>query len=405
MKIVGLIAEYNPFHNGHKYHIEKAKELSGADAVVVVMSGNFVQRGAPAIMPKHLRAKMALLSGADLCIELPVPFATGTAEHFAYGAVSMLHKLGCIDAICFGSECADINMLQKCAEILYEEPESYRFPLREFLRQGHSFPVARAKAIRRASGNDTDLSDLLRHPNNILGIEYLKALRRLGSSITPITIARKKAGYHDDTLGSVISSATAIREYLGTHTDFSALSEQMPLPCYEEMTRHVEKRFPIVAEDFSLLLKYRLLSENASSLTQYQDVSESLANRIINNRNRFVSYEQFCELLKTKELTYTRISRALIHILLCIKKEPLLTEPAYARVLGFRKETVSVMKEIKKNTAIPLITKLSDAISASDEEKLMLETDLFASNLYESAITEKYHTAFINEYEHPIVRV
>ena len=404
MKIVGLIAEYNPFHNGHKYHIEKAKELSKADAVVVVMSGNFVQRGAPAIMPKHLRAKMALLSGADLCIELPVPFATGTAEHFAYGSIALLHRLGCIDAICFGSECGDIHMLKSCAEILCEEPEAYRLPLQEFLRQGNSFPLAREKALYQATG-DKYLSDLLKSPNNILGIEYLKALYRLGSSIEPITITRKEAGYHDDTLGSVISSATAIREYVSTHSDLSALSNQMPQRCYAELSHQAEKRFPIYADDFSLLLKYRLLSENAASLTQYQDVSESLANKIINNRNRFVTCEQFCELLKTKELTYTRIGRALFHILLGIKKEPALKEPAYARILGFRTEAASVLTEINACSSIPLISKLADARPGSDDAKLMLETDRFAADLYESVITEKYHTTFINEYEQPIVRV
>lgn len=403
MRIVGLIAEYNPFHNGHKYHIKKAKELSDADALIVVMSGNFVQRGAPAIMPKHLRAKMVLLSGADLCIELPVSFATGTAEHFAYGAVSLLHNLGCVDTICFGSECGEIEPLKKCAEILCKEPETYRLSLQESLRQGNSFPTARAHAICHATG-DATLSKLLECPNNILGIEYLKALYRLDSPVKPITITRKEAGYHDDTLGSVISSATAIREHISTHSDLSALSGQMPSLCHEELMQQVKKRFPIYANDFSLLLKYRLLSEDTASLTQYQDVSESLANRIINNRNRFVSFDQFCELLKTKELTYTRISRALIHILLGIKKEPFSKGPCYARVLGFRQNATFIMAEIKKQTSIPLITKLADASPESDEAKLMLETDLFASNLYESVITEKYHTTFINEYEHPIVR-
>ena len=215
MKIVGLIAEYNPFHNGHEYHIQKAKEVTGADTVIVVMSGNFVQRGAPAIMPKHLRAKVALKSGASLVLELPVCFATGSAEYFAQGAVALLDSLGCVDALCFGSECGDIQPLTRIAEVLSDEPEEYRALLRASLKEGLPFPSARERALQDYL-HDPALSRILASPNNTLGVEYIKALIRQDSTIRPYTILRKDSRYHADTLEPAgnFSSATAIRRLL-----------------------------------------------------------------------------------------------------------------------------------------------------------------------------------------------
>lgn len=389
MRIVGLIAEYNPFHNGHKYHIEKAKEITDADMAIVVMSGNFVQRGAPAIMPKHLRAKSALLSGADLVLELPVRFATGTAETFAYGAVSLLHQLGCVDCICFGSECGDITKLKRFAKILADEPDEYKKLLQEYLKSGLSFPLARQKALGE--------NEVLNKPNNILGIEYLKALYRLNSSMEPFTITRIESSYHDTTLSNRYSSASAIRESFKDTIEWKLLTDQIPPKSLDILRRDFGTRFPVVANDFSLLLKQRLLMESVATLAEYEDVSESLANKITKLRNQFVSYEQFCELLKTKDLTYTRISRALLHILLNIKKIDSNEGPTYARVLGFRKDSASVMTAMKDTTSIPLVTKLADAQISQE--------DIFTSDLYESVITEKFKTPFINEYEHQIIRV
>ena len=355
MKIVGLIAEYNPFHNGHQYHIEKAKEITGADAVIVVMSGNFVQRGAPAIMPKHLRAEMALKAGASLVLELPVCYATGTAEQFAYGAVSILNSLGCVDAICFGSECGDINVLSELAEVLCNEPVEYKESLQKHLRNGLSFPLARQKAIEEVYPSQ-DFSDILGQPNNILGIEYLKALYRLDSKMKPYTIQRVSSQYHDVELQEQFSSATALRQVIEQHSPHDLVG-QIPNENISLFQENYQKRYPIYTNDFSLLLKYRLLNETKSSLTQYADVSEELANRIYNQLNNFVSFEQFCELLKTKEMTYSRISRALLHILLGIKKTNY-TDIQYARVLGFRKDDSNVLTVIKNASAIPLLTKL-----------------------------------------------
>ena len=199
MKIVGLITEYNPFHNGHLYHIEKALEVTGADTAIVVMSGNYVQRGAPAIMPKHLRAEVALEAGVPLVLELPVCYACGSAEYFAEGAVSLLEQLGCIDCICFGSECGDYYLLEKIAHITADEPEEYRSFLQANLKSGLSFPLARQAALKSYL-QDPSLDEILEQPNNILGIEYIKALYRRKSPIGAYTIKRKVSGYHDKDL-------------------------------------------------------------------------------------------------------------------------------------------------------------------------------------------------------------
>lgn len=396
MKIVGLITEYNPFHNGHKYHIQKAKEITGADGVIVIMSGDFVQRGAPAMMPKHLRAEAALKNGASLVIELPVQYATASAEQFAFGAVSILHGLGCVDCICFGSECGEISSLKELAQILSEEPQAYKFALSSYLKEGNAFPLARQKALQAYCHSD-DLANLLEKPNNILGVEYLKALYKLHSSMKPFTITRISSEYHDVCLQTEYSSASAIRNNLSE--DFSSLETQVPAEMFSLFQEHYQKSFPVEANDFSFLLKYRLLTETKESLLSYLDVSEELANRICNQSNAFVSFTQFCELLKTKEITYSRVSRGLLHILLGIKKEHT-TLPLYARALGFRTDSTWILRSIKEQASIPFFTKPTE-VAAFQPEAL----DIFASNLYRSMITDKFKTTFSNEYEHPILRI
>ena len=402
MKIVGLIAEYNPFHSGHQYHMEKAREITGADAVIVVMSGNFVQRGAPAIMPKHIRAKAALKSGASVIIELPVCYAAGSAEYFAYGAISLLEKLGCVDIVCFGSECGDIEVLQDLAQMIHDEPEEYKGFLNDYLKRGNSFPLARQKAMKDFLKSDT-ADSVLGEPNNILGIEYLKALYRLNSKIKPYTIKRVSSHYHDEILQEHYSSASAIRKVISEQNEFD-WNGQVPDCCVSLYKENYQLRYPVSANDFSILLKYKLLQESKESLTEYLDVSKDLANRILNKLNQFISFEQFCELLKTKETTYSRISRALIHILLDIKASDM-KEIEYARILGFHTEASDVLSLIKKKARIPLVTKLTTVENLSLSAKKMLEQDVYAANLYESVIADKFQTAFKNELEQQIVRI
>lgn len=392
MRITGLIAEYNPFHNGHKYHIEQAKAITGADAVIVVMSGDFVQRGMPAILPKHMRAKAALEAGASAVLELPVCYATGSAEYFAYGAVLLLEKLGCVDSICFGSECGDMELLQKAANVLVDEPAEYREALHRFVRAGDSFPLARQKALAAYVS-----PEVLSEPNNILGLEYLKALARIGSKMKPYTIRRVYSQYHDTDLQEEFSSATAIRKQI-LSGNMEVLAGQVPVKFLTDL----QEACPLHANDFSLLLKYRLLVETKESLLAYADVSEDLANRIINRRNQFQNFEQFCLLLKTREITYSRISRALTHILLGLKNGDD-TGIHYARVLGFCKRDRAVLAQIKRDGEVPMLTKLTAARTLDDAAQKMLAADAFASDLYESVVSDKYGTKFVNEYEKEII--
>lgn len=427
MKTVGLITEYNPFHNGHKHHIEQARKITGADNVVVIMSGDYVQRGTPAIMPKRLRAEMALEAGASAVFELPVCYSTASAELFALGAVSFLDKLGVVDYLCFGSECSDIEKLKTLADFLLEEPEEYKELLQLNLKKGLSFPSAREQALSKCI-NDADMISIIKEPNNILGIEYLKALKTIKSDITPVSIKRIESGYHDTSLKKNISSATAIRSLLNysvnsvstidtnnkyENTSFSSildkLEDQVPGECLSILRDYYHTSYPVYQNDFSIVMKYKLLNKTPSDLIKYMDISPDLSNRIYNNLNNFFNYKQFCELLKTKDQTQTRINRGLLHIMLGIKTYNVSAYinggyHYYARLLGIRKDRSRLLGKISETSSLPLITGLykTDMIPKIGQD--MLYQDVLASNLYTSVITDKYKTPFKNEYNQPVVR-
>ena len=428
MKIVGLITEYNPFHNGHLYHIRESLRITGADAALVVMSGDYVQRGTPAIMPKRLRTEMALYCGAGAVLELPVCYATGSAEFFALGAISLLDSLGIVDSVGFGSEWSDHPLLQKIAGRLVDEPEQYREILRHELKLGKSFPAARQTAVIFCTG-DPRCADILKDPNNILGIEYLKALKKCGSSIRPYTIRRKGAGYHSSQLDELYSSASAIRSLLAyssssIHTEFAGddstelsfsdilneLGNQVPKKCLDLLSDFHKIQYPVYQNDFSLILKYKLLNKHPESLVRYMDVSPELAARICTSLNDFFNYKQFAGLLKTKELTQTRINRALLHIMLGIKKDSVSEYMNsgynfYARLLGFRKDCSQILTEISKKSSLPLLTKLAESRELCELGQRMLRDDILASNLYTSVVTDKFKTAFLNEYKQRIIKI
>lgn len=406
MKIAGLITEYNPFHNGHLYHIQKARALTDADYLIVIMSGDFVQRGAPALLPKDLRTRMALNCGASLVIELPVRYATGSAEFFAFGAVSLLDQLGCVDFLCFGSECGDIKRLRNLADFFSEESRSFQLLLQSFLKAGNSYPAARKEAAVQLLADDT-VSSILNEPNNILGIEYLKALNKRKSTICPVTIQRKGAHYHDESPCEFFSSASAIRRFFReTKSDaLSLLCGHVPTEVESLCKRTYNTRFPVFSNDFSLLLKYRLLQESCDSLLQWQDVSVPLANRINRQKDQFQNWEQFCDLLKTRELTYTRISRSLLHICLGIPEPDRSVPPLYARILGFQKSASPLLSLLKKKSSIPLVTKLANASFDLESANTMLQEDIRSADLYESVVTDKFQQPFCNEYRQSVILV
>ncbi len=450
MKINGIIAEYNPFHKGHEYHIAQSKALTGADYTVVVMSGNFVQRGAPALLDKHARAKMALLCGADLVLELPALYATASAEFFADGGVSLLTSLGAVTHLCFGSEIGDITSLTELASVLSDEPADYRDSLKEHLRRGMAYPEARTKALLSVAPthalNPTTCEALLSSPNNILGLEYCKAILRRKSSLIPVTIPRVGWGYHDTVLSdcrpvsangstsgsSSVSgdastsgsssasgdasisgdtnfcSATAIRHTLVSGGDISLLESQLPEPSYQLLAESLQKNLPLQSDDFSSALYYKLLSESPYGYEKYLDVTPDLSERIRNHLNEYRSFTDFCSRLKTKEITYTRISRCLLHILLNLTKSHIEAHKVlpvpYARVLGLRKSAAPLMHAVKESSQLPLVTKLADAEALlSPEAYALLKQDMEVSRLYYGMESMLRQTDAVNEYSIPLV--
>lgn len=433
MKVTGIIAEYNPFHKGHKYQIDYCKKKLNSDYVIVAMSGDYVQRGTPALLPKHVRAEMALRCGADLVLEMPVSVSTASAEAFAMGGVSMLDGLHIVDSLCFGSEYGEVSALMELAEILVEEPEEYRQLLKEFLSNGLSFPSARCQALteyfknpHNFTGDDFDgvltpllnqIVQILNSPNNILGIEYCKALLRLKSNIKPVTLKRQGMGYHETlaetdgsdrfscTDGNTFASASAIRELLKatlTPETISRIASQVPDEISLLLASSLQRNGFLTEDALDPLLFYCILKENADSFCSYLDVSRDLAERIMNRSNELNGFLQAASFLKTKELTQSRIQRALLHIILGIREVPA-TVP-YARVLGFRRESSTLLKEIKDSSSIPLITKLADANSLLDESgrSLLYET-VFSSNLYEKLLCRKNGRNFVHEYQKQLV--
>jgi len=426
LKVVGLITEYNPFHNGHLYHIEEAKRLTDADYAVIVMSGDFVQRGEPAIIDKYHRTKMGLMNGGDLILELPSILACSSAEYFASAGVALLDKLGIIDYLCFGSESGDVNLLYHIAKILVDETEEFQDYLSGYLKEGMAFPLARSKALIAYYYAQTNISDdfirtvetVISSPNNILGIEYMKALIKRKSNMKPVTISRVSAGYHDKMLNTSvrdalyhknISSASAIRKALLQEVTPESFCTQIPENVLDLLMTNYNINFPVTEDDFSGLLHYKLIMNDSYSLQEYADVSPSLADRIMNHLPSYKSFSSFCELVKTKNVTSTRIRRILLHILLEIKKAQVDYScrkdfVQYARILGFKKKSTSLLSEMKRNSRIPLITKLTQAksiLSPSDLE--MLNMDIKSSEIYHSVVLQKYGGKQYNEFTKEII--
>ncbi|MCM1121920.1 MAG: nucleotidyltransferase [Eubacterium sp.] len=397
MKTVGIIAEYNPFHNGHAYHIAKAKELTGADYCIVVMSGNFVQRGTPAITDKYLRAEAALENGADLVLELPVYYALGSAQYFASGAIALLDKLGIVDVLCFGSECGDTDLLLEFARNLSNENDVFKEILNRQLKNGATYPNARNTALLTCAPHLNAHMNVLMTPNNILGIEYCKALSRRGSHIKPYTIRRAGSSYHDASLSSSYCSALAIREAISSSGHFSDdIRTLMPKSAYELLKSQNEQAFPILADDFSLPLHYQLLSEQSEGYTKYADISSTLSDRIVRKLPAYRNFTDFCDRVKTKNMTYTHIARSLMHILLRMPQADFVTYQSedyiyYARMLGFCKSAEPLLSAIKSKSSIPLLSKLADADHLlSENGRGMLQKDIYAGHIYQSVIRHKF---------------
>ncbi|WP_370823607.1 nucleotidyltransferase family protein [Clostridium sp.] len=405
MKIVGLITEYNPFHAGHLYHMQQARELTGADYCVVLMSGSFVQRGEPAIFDKYLRTKTALLAGADLVLEIPAAFSTASAHEFAAYGVALLSAIG-VDAVVFGSECGQIEILKQAAYALNHESAEFQERLRKGLKAGLTYPQARAKALEM---EDTWAS-VLTSPNNILGIEYLRAAEDLHSPMEFYTISRKGSGYHEDTLADAnFPSASAIRGIIRNSLSkdkdlLDILASHLPAVTHPAYTGAV----PVFVDDFSELLNAAVLQMQATF--SIADLSPELAARLAKPPYFPLSFEERIQALKTRQLTYTRVSRALLHLVLGMREEDISRwkdegYALYARILGFRRQSSPLLSCLHKKSSIPLITKMADAAqNLSPSALALLEQEVYASHLYQT-VRMKRSGVFQNEYIEGLVFV
>lgn len=387
-RVLGVIAEYNPFHNGHLYHLSESKTKTSADFVVCVMSGNFVQRGNTSIVDKWTKTGMAILNGADLVIELPTVYSISSAENFAMGAVKILNALGVVDTLSFGSELCDIDTLNKIASVLYNEPKEYVALLNHELGKGVSFPKARENALLMYLNDVRRYANIISSPNNILAVEYLKALRVLKSNIEPLCIKRQKIQYHDEIVVDDFASATAIRKMLSTK-HYEDLRRVMPRSSYlllkEEMKRG---NLVIDLSKFEKEIIYTLRRIPLEQIAGLPDVTEGLENSIKQAADSTNNIRDLINMIKSKRYTQTRIQRILIYALLGITKKDMADSKKitpYIRVLGMNQKGKMLLSEITKNNPkLSIITSVKKFMDTNKNKALkeMLEKDIFATDIY-----------------------
>ena len=379
--VVGIVAEYNPFHNGHKLQIDYAKNVLKADAVVVAMSGSFTQRGEIACFDKYTRAHAALVSGADIILEIPTIFATASAREFAAAGVQLLANTSVVDTILFGAELDDVNLFEESATKLVKLEESGELDneINSSMSSGDSYATARSKALERHIP-----SELISNPNNILGLEYCRYITENKLNLDIAIIKRQGNEYNEIALTGELSSASAIR----AHINETGLVVAVP----NELKEIYDGATPICVDDISAMLHYKLLTE--TEYEKYLDCTSDLADRIRNNLKDYICFSQFCDLLKTKNIAYSRISRVLCHILLNITQENFEESKSkgyinYLRMLGFSQKGSEYLGKIKENGSSPLLTGPTDLIDIHD---------VFSADVYRTASTNKTGKKFDNEY-------
>jgi predicted nucleotidyltransferase len=377
LKIVGIVAEYNPFHNGHQYHIAQSRLQTNAEGVICVMSGNYVQRGTPALMDKWTRAEMALLGGADLILELPLPISIGSAEHFAFGAVSLLHNLGVVDFLSFGGENPDLTLLSSAALKLLD-PDVIKL-IKKYLKEGLSFPAARQRALASIGFENVSFLSL---PNNILGVEYVKSLIRLSSSITPVIIPRHLAGYHDTVPTDAFASAQAVRKLLYQKGTDECLP-YLPLTVSRLFSQRVrDGRYFLPDGAYSKAVMACMKKMTTQELSLLPDVTEGLENRIVAMAKNSFELEDFLSRLKTKRYTRTRLNRIVISAFLGLSSSLCCPTPPYARVLGLNRTGQEILKRMGKTASIPIITKPSHISLQNEKCQQLFALESRATSLY-----------------------
>lgn len=397
-KVLGIIAEYNPFHNGHLYHLKESKKATGAEYTVAIISGNFTQRGSTSIIDKWKKTEMALQNGVDLIIELPVLYSISSSENFAEGSIKILNSLGIIDFLSFGSETSDIKILNNFANILYDEPKEYKKILSNYLDTGLSFPKARENALLEYIKNSEDVNtnfdnykNILSSPNNILGIEYLKALKKYKSSIKPVCIKRSIADYNssDISINTSIASATAIRELI-KNKNFNTIKTVMPEKSYSILADCINSG--CIIPDLNCFEKeiiYVLRKMSIEEIANLPDVSEGLEFLIKKAVNSCNTLTELLNTIKSKRYTITRLQRILLYALLDISKKDMKlskeVDSPYIRILGFNDNGKKLISKIMdKNPNQPLITSVKKFVDNNSNASLqtMLNKDIFATNVY-----------------------
>lgn len=406
-KVLGIVAEYNPFHNGHLYHLNESKKQAGADYSVCVMSGNFTQRGDTAIIDKWSRTEMALKNGIDLVIELPVVYSISSAENFAYGSMSVLDKLGIVDTVSFGSEVGDLTILDSIAEILCTEPKEYVSLLNHELSRGISFPKAREKALLMYLNDIRKYANVLSNPNNILGIEYLKALRNLKSNLTPMTIKRKASDYNSTAIKDGFASSTAIRKIITKPSSLSKVVPEETFSIIDNKIKHGQIVNGLSTFEKEILYKLRIMP--IEWIADLPDVSEGLEHAIKNAANSCNNVADLVSLVKSKRYTQTRIQRILLYALLDITKQDMENSKKgvpYIRVLGMTENGKQLLSSIvTRNKKLNIITSPKKFMDHSNNKisKSLFAKDMLATNIY--TLGYEFESQSNLDYSTPVVTI
>lgn len=390
MRVVGIVAEYNPLHNGHIYHMEQAKKKTGASYCVVVMSGNFVQRGEPACTDKFTRAQWALEAGADLVIELPSVFAVASAERFAMGAVRLLEQTGIVTDIAFGCEQSSLPVLEELAELIAQEPPLYKRYLQYHLREGKSYPRARVEALSDIGVRQQTLSEISQ-PNNILAMEYLRALKKLRSPIAPVPIERIGGGYNDPYLTGEYSSAGAIRDAVKAG-DRQALAA---LPLFVSGAMQFDAQFPLTVNDVSAMMLYKLRLMTPEQIRMLPDVSEGLEQAIASAARTSVDGDSFFSAIKSRRYTMARCKRigmsALLDMSADLCEDMEQDENLYFRILGMRRDARALLSAMATRCSTPVILRNADMNKCTEVARASLRVDALSTDILSYALQKPLH--------------
>lgn len=403
MNVLGIIAEYNPFHNGHLFHLKESKKRCNADYTIAIMSGNFTQRGEPALVDKWCRTQLALSNGIDLVIELPTLYSISSAENFAEGAIKILSSLGIVNYLSFGAETSNLDDLFKIADVLYHEPDKYKFLLHSELNKGLSFPKARSNALI-SYFNNTSIDNIISSPNNILGIEYIKSLSKLNSNIKPLCIQRKEVDYNQLSTSENFASASAIRNLIINSP--SCVSKYLPNSSYKFLKDIIKNNnFIKDLSVFDNIITYKIRTMPQENFKNIPEVSEGLEYKLKDGANKYSTAYEILNFIKSKRYTLSRLKRILLYILLNITRNDMQIAKSltpYIRVLGFNDNGKKIFAEISKN--VPnVITSTKKFINSNTNYNLniLLQKDIEASNIY--TINYKENTSANLDFTHKLI--